>query len=179
MTTPAVSSRTSVIFTAGCSWACMSARVHPPHVPSGVSQDSQQKPIGAQSMGDVCIPWAVWKCLLTGKSVWFLSCTMRSLTKKMSFLGFTSIYVSVHACSAVSDSLQPHGLQPTRLLSPWIFQVRILEGLPFPAPEDLPSPGIEPVSLTPPTLAGRFFTTGTTCKPTLFGLITTRLSCYI
>ena len=31
-------------------------------------------------------------------------------------------------------------------------------GLPFPAPEDLPNPGIKPTSLLPPTLAGGFFT---------------------
>ena len=29
--------------------------------------------------------------------------------------------------SVVSDSLQPHGLWPTRLLCPWDFQARILE----------------------------------------------------
>ena len=29
--------------------------------------------------------------------------------------------------SVVSNSLRPHGLQPTRLLSPWNFQARILE----------------------------------------------------
>ena len=27
----------------------------------------------------------------------------------------------------VSDSLRPHGLQPTRLFCPWVFQARILE----------------------------------------------------
>ena len=32
-------------------------------------------------------------------------------------------------------------------------------GLLFPPPGDLPDPGIEPMSLTSPTLAGRFFTT--------------------
>ena len=32
-------------------------------------------------------------------------------------------------------------------------------GLPFPAPGDLPNPGIEPVSLVSPALAGRFFIT--------------------
>ena len=32
-------------------------------------------------------------------------------------------------------------------------------GLPFPPPEDLPNPGIEPASLASPTLAGGFFTT--------------------
>ena len=32
-------------------------------------------------------------------------------------------------------------------------------GLPFPTPEDLPDSGIQPASLIPPALAGRFFTT--------------------
>ena len=32
-------------------------------------------------------------------------------------------------------------------------------GLPFPAPEDLPDPGIEPTSLASSALAGGFFTT--------------------
>ena len=32
-------------------------------------------------------------------------------------------------------------------------------GLPFPTPEDLPDPGIEPTSLVSPPLAGGFFTT--------------------
>ena len=35
-------------------------------------------------------------------------------------------------------------------------------GLPCPPPGDLPNPGMEPTSLTSPTLAGGFFTTGTT-----------------
>ena len=34
-------------------------------------------------------------------------------------------------------------------------------GLPLPLPEDLPNPGIEPMSLTAPVLAGRFFTINT------------------
>ena len=33
-------------------------------------------------------------------------------------------------------------------------------GLPFLSPVDLPDPGIEPTSLAPPALEGRFFTTG-------------------
>jgi len=41
-------------------------------------------------------------------------------------------------------------------------------GLPFPPPEDLPDPGIEPVS---PALTSRFFTTEPPCKPNM-GLIT-------
>ena len=35
-------------------------------------------------------------------------------------------------------------------------------GLPCPPPADLPDPGIEPVSLMSPTLAGGFFTTSAT-----------------
>ena len=37
-------------------------------------------------------------------------------------------------------------------------------GLPPPNPGDLPDPGIEPVSLSSPALAGRFFNTGTTSE---------------
>ena len=35
-------------------------------------------------------------------------------------------------------------------------------GLPFPPPGNLSDPGIEPVPLTSPALAGRFFTTSAT-----------------
>ena len=37
-------------------------------------------------------------------------------------------------------------------------------GLPCPSPGDLPDPGIKPTSLTSPALAGKFFTTITTCE---------------
>ena len=40
-------------------------------------------------------------------------------------------------------------------------------GLPFPTPEDLPNPGIEPLSLASPALAGRFFTAAPPGKPHL------------
>ena len=33
--------------------------------------------------------------------------------------------------------------------------------MPFPSPGDLPDPGIEPVALASPALAGGFFTTST------------------
>ena len=39
-------------------------------------------------------------------------------------------------------------------------------GLPYPAPGDLPDPGIKPVSLTSPALLGRFFATSAPGKPT-------------
>ena len=43
-----------------------------------------------------------------------------------------------------------------------ILPARILEWLPFPSPGDLPTQGMEPVSLTSPAWAGGFFTTSTT-----------------
>ena len=48
------------------------------------------------------------------------------------------------------------------------FQARILSGLPFPTPGDLPDTGIKPTSPESPALVGRFFTTeppGKTRKP--------------
>ena len=45
-----------------------------------------------------------------------------------------------------------------------ISQARILEGVPFPSPEDLPNPGTKPMS---PALADGFFTNGSPGKPCL------------
>ena len=44
------------------------------------------------------------------------------------------------------------------------FQARILEGVPFPSPEDLPNPGTKPMS---PALAGGCFTNESPGKPCL------------
>ena len=47
--------------------------------------------------------------------------------------------------SVMSDSLQPHGLKPTRLLCPWGFSKQeFWSGLPFPSPGNFPNPGITP-----------------------------------
>ena len=62
--------------------------------------------------------------------------------------------------SVMSDSLWPHGLQPTRLLCPWDFPGKnTVVALPFLPPGDLPHPGIEP---GPPS---EFFTTVPPGKP--------------
>ena len=61
--------------------------------------------------------------------------------------------------------------------TPWTVACQVLlcmgfrrqeywNGLPFPSPEDLPDPGIEPTS---PALADRFFTTETSRKPHIKG----------
>ena len=63
--------------------------------------------------------------------------------------------------SGVSDSLQPFGLGPTKLLCPWDFSGKNT-GVGchlFPPPGDLQDPGIEAKSLTSPALAGGFFAT--------------------
>ena len=55
--------------------------------------------------------------------------------------------VCMVSCSVMSDSLQPHGLQPTRLLCPWGFsRQEYWSRLPCPPPANLPNPGIEPKS---------------------------------
>ena len=46
-----------------------------------------------------------------------------------------------------------------------ILQARILEQVAFPPPGDLPDPGIKPMSLVSPALAGGFFTIETPGKP--------------
>ena len=49
--------------------------------------------------------------------------------------------------SDTSNSLQPHGLQPIRLLCPWGFsRQEYWSGWPCPPPGDLPNPGTEPRS---------------------------------
>ena len=67
--------------------------------------------------------------------------------------------------SVVSNSSWPHGLQPMPG-SPvhGISTQECWSGLPCLPPGDLPDPGIKPVSLLPPALAGGFFTTTATWK---------------
>ena len=62
-------------------------------------------------------------------------------------------------CSVMSDSLWPHGLGFLVPLSMEFSRQEHWSGLPFPPPEDLPDPGIEPVSSASAALAGAFFTT--------------------
>ena len=55
---------------------------------------------------------------------------------------------------SLSDSLQPSVHQ--------ILQARKVEWVACPSPGDLPDPGVEPLSLVSPELAGEFFTTSAT-----------------
>ena len=70
------------------------------------------------------------------------------------------LIMPILSLSVMSDSLRPHGLWLASLLCPWNFSdEKYCSTLPFPPPEDLPDPGIKPVSLASPVLAGRLFTT--------------------
>ena len=54
--------------------------------------------------------------------------TKPALTITQRGLSFKRCQKTTHV---MSDSLWPHGLGPTRLLCPWNFQARILEGVTF------------------------------------------------
>ena len=69
------------------------------------------------------------------------------------------------ACSVVSNSLQPWTVAYRAPLSIGFPRQENWNGLPFPFPEDLPNPGIEPMYPVTPVLAGRFFTTEPPGKP--------------
>ena len=56
----------------------------------------------------------------------------------------------------------PRDHNPSGSSVPMILQARILEWFPCLSPGDLPDPGVEPLSLMSPALAGRFFTTDAT-----------------
>ena len=73
-----------------------------------------------------------------------------------SFVG-TCVCLCVHtlSCPTLCD---PMDYSPPGSSVHGISQARILSGLPFPSPGDLPNPGIEPESLLSPALAGGFFT---------------------
>ena len=73
--------------------------------------------------------------------------------------------------SFVSDLLRPHGLACQAKLSMGFHRQENCSGLPFPSPEDLPDPGIEPMSPTSPALVGGFFTTELPGKPRIKGRI--------
>ena len=78
------------------------------------------------------------------------------------------VCVCVFVHSVMSDSLQPHGLEPTRLVSMEFPRQKYWSWLPFPSPGDLPDPGIESASLVSHALAGEFFTAELPGKPFVY-----------
>ena len=80
-----------------------------------------------------------------------------------------NFFILLCVCSVMSDSLQPHGLQPARLLCLWDFpRQEYWRRLPFTPLGHLLKSRIKPGSLASPALAGRFFTISTTQGACLF-----------
>ena len=80
-------------------------------------------------------------------------------------------------------TLQPHELQPTRLLCPWGFsRQEYWSDLPCPPPGDLPNPGIKPwspslqVDSLPSELPGKTMNTGVDSLSLLQGIFPTQES---
>ena len=73
--------------------------------------------------------------------------------------------------SFVSDSLRLWAVAFQALLSMGFSRQEDWSGLPCPPPGDLPHPGIEPVSLMSPALAGSFLTTSTTWGASLWASV--------
>ena len=69
------------------------------------------------------------------------------------------------SCFSHSDSVTPWTHQSP--LSMRFSRQEYWSGLPCPSPDNLPDPGIEPVSLKSPALVGRFFTTSATLEDLL------------
>ena len=61
----------------------------------------------------------------------------------------------MHACLAVSNSLQPHSTPGSSVHG--IFQARVLQWVAVSYSGYLPNPGMEPVFPAPPALVGRLF----------------------
>ena len=83
---------------------------------------------------------------------------------------YICVYTHTHTymclfTSVVSDSLWPHGLQPTRLFCPWILHARILEWVAMPSSRGFSSPRDWTRVSCSSCISGRFFTTVPPGKP--------------
>ena len=74
----------------------------------------------------------------------------------------TNKCVCALSCPTLCDSMTVARQAP---LSMGFSRQKYWSGLLFPSPGDLPDPGIEPMSLVSPTVAGGFFTTALPRKP--------------
>ena len=108
----------------------------------------------------VITKFMVWPCVVRGHNVMkgkVLSGKVKVLRDqvigRICFAKLTSV---------VSDTWIPWTRVFQAPLSMGFSRQAYWSGLPCPPPEDLPDWGMEPASLMPPALAGRFFTTSTT-----------------
>ena len=86
----------------------------------------------------------------------YISVMLRCFTKGLQ-------KVKVLSGSVIYESFRSHGLEPARLLCPWISPGKNTgEGCHFLLQWIASDPGIKPISLAAPVLAGRFFTSWAT-----------------
>ena len=80
-------------------------------------------------------------------------------------------------CSVMpdSDSCERMDCSPPDPLSMGFSRQEYWSGWPFPTPGDLPHPGIEPKSLAPLALAGRFFTNSATREASIHIMATVKI----
>ena len=107
---------------------------------------------------------------MTSSCTWLIfSSTPNQLTK--SFFHILICVPSMCVCSVAQSCLDSFATQWTVAcqapLNMEFPRQEYWSGLPFPPPGDLHNPGIEPVPLVPPALAGGFFTTEPLGKPLL------------
>ena len=84
-------------------------------------------------------------------------------------------------CSVTQSCLTlcgPVDCSPPAPLSMGFPRQEYWSGVPFPAPRDLPDPGIEPVSLASPALAGGLSITCTTWEAPAFKIITLEINTF-
>ena len=116
---------------------------------------------------DMCIWFRVLSCrVLFQKSEKKLRCSVDVQGEEL-YVSIDMVLLCVCAwvCLVVSNFLQLHGLELSRLLCPWDFPGKNTSGLPFPPPGDLLYTPIEPESLVSPALAGGFFIVAPPGKP--------------
>ena len=97
-------------------------------------------------------PYAGWRDLSLA--------TLSLIGLSPKYFCYQSVCVCVCVCSVVSDSFWHHGFVACQTpLSMEFSRQEYWSVLPFSIPGDPPNPGIKPVSLASPELAGRFFIT--------------------
>ena len=80
-------------------------------------------------------------------TLWIKSLKPDPVGQRYRYFIFSVLYLS--NLSVISNSFQPHGLQPARLLCSWGFsRQEYWSGLPCPPPRDLPNLGTDPRSAT-------------------------------
>ena len=109
--------------------------------------------------------WTPKVYILFVMSTWVFHINVKCNESKTDLLFSCSVYVlgcvctkSLQLCLALCKPWTvAHQAPPSMGFS----RQEYWSGVPFPSPEDLPHPGIEPESLMSPALAGRFFITST------------------